>query len=156
MPFDLLMSLEERIEDDLDGLALVDGSLKAVNDARYGEVTLSIDHDEEAASLRVSVAIPPPAGAGTDFLIWCLATNMQYWDVKIGLDDDGQLVIHADLDADEDTDLGRLGASVVDRAETILDLLDDDLTTWALEHGLGTPAQRERWVSRASTPDDGA
>ena len=49
--------------------------------------------------VRVSVAVAPPAGAGRSFLVWCLALNVRYWDVKLGLDARGRLLAHADLDA---------------------------------------------------------
>ena len=148
MASDLLRALKERTDDDLDGLTLTADGLSAVADIRFGEVTIDIDHDEEAGSVRVSVSVPPPAGAGSDFLVWALSVNAQYWDVKIGLGEDGELLVHADLDAEPDADITDLAADVVDRAESILELLDDDLTEWVLEHDLGTPAQRERWLSR--------
>lgn len=150
MPYDLLTALRDRLEDDIDGITRTDEALEAILDARYGEVRLQIEHDDEAGSLRVMVCIPPPAGAGHDFLLWALSTNTQYWDVKIGLDEVGQLVVHADLDSDGE-ELARLAALVADRMETILELIDDDLVEWLLERDLGTPQQRERWVSRCPT-----
>lgn len=134
------------IEEDLDGLTDSGDGLSFVTDARYGEVTLEIDHDAEAESIRVSAGIAPPAGSGRSFLVWCLAVNTRYWDVKIGLADDGRLLVHSDLVAEEGADPGKLATEVVDRAETVIELLDDDVVTWLLEHALGTPAQIERWT----------
>jgi len=153
MADDLLSALRERLDEDLDGIARTEAGLEAIVDARFGEVTLEIEHDLEAESLRVMVCIPPPAGAGADFLIWALSTNVQYWDVKIGLDEEGELVLHADVDAEghELGDLTDLAGIVVDRTETILELLDSDLVEWLLAHGLGTPQQCERWMSRTPT-----
>lgn len=147
MADDLLSALRSRLEEDIDGISETEQGLEAIVDARFGEVALQVEHDEEAESLRVMVPIPPPAGAGQDFLLWALSTNIQYWDVKIGLDEGGQLVIHADVDA-AGQEIGDLAGLLVDRTETILELLDEDLVEWLLEHQLGTPQQRERWVSR--------
>ena len=150
----LLESLGELVEDDLDGVTLTPEGLRAVADARFGEVTIRIDHeeDEEAdegtASLRVQVSVPPPAGAGPEFLLWCLATNTQYWGVKVGLDEDGMLAVHADLEAEGGRADELLAADVLDRVESVLQLLDEDLTEYCLAHGLGTPAQRGRWQRR--------
>lgn len=147
MATEILQALHERIEDDLDGLTLTPDGLRAVTDARWGEITLHIDHDPEAATVRVSAALPPPVGAGVEFLIWCLSLNGQYFDVKVALDDDGRLLVHGDLDADG-SEPADLAADVVDAAESVLDLIDDDLVEWCLGQGLGTPAQRTRWASR--------
>ncbi len=153
MADELLSALRDRLEDDIDGIAETERGLGAVVDARFGEVTLEIEHDAEADSLRVMVCLPPPAGAGPDFLLWALSTNIQYWDVKIGLDEAGQLVVHADLDS-EGEELVDLAGLVVDRVETILELVDEDLVDWLVEHNLGTPQQRERWQSRQPTVEE--
>ena len=156
MASDLLTALHQRMEEDLPGLTVTPDGLQTVADCRYGEVVLEVDHDPEAESIRVGVAIPPPAGSGPDFLLFCLALNAQYWDVKTGLDEEGRLLVHADLDADAEGDLDALATEVVDRIDTVLELLDDDLTEWLLDAGLGTPAQRERWIARAETESDEA
>ncbi|MEM6959201.1 MAG: hypothetical protein AAF411_30455 [Myxococcota bacterium] len=148
MARDLLDRLQGRMDEDLDGLRRLPEGLRAVVDARYGEVTLRIDHDAEAEMLRIGVAIPSPAGAGPGFLVWCLAANAQYWDVKLGLDGRGFLLVHSDLDAHRGLDIDELAGAVVERAETVVDLLDDDLVEWMLKSGLGAPAQRERWIER--------
>jgi hypothetical protein len=151
----LLETLRELVEEDLDGITSTEEGLRAVADARYGEVVIRVDHDEEAAAIRVQVSLPPPAGAGPDFLVWCLATNTQYWDVKFGLDEDGMLAVHADLEAEDAQPSERLAQDVIDRVESILQLLDEDLSEYLLAHGLGTPAQRARWERhRPSTQED--
>lgn len=144
----LIQSLNELVQEDLDGVAIVDDGLRAMANVRYGEVVVQIDHDGEAEALRVQVLIPPPAGAGPQFLVWCLATNTEYWDVKIGLDEAGMLAVHADLEAPEDRVDALMAADVVDRVDEILALLDEDLVEHLLETGLGTPAQRARWIAR--------
>ena len=149
MASEIINALRHALEEGLKGITLVEDSLEAGIDARYGDVVLEIDHDLEAESIRVSVDLPPPPGAGTDFLIWCLTVNTQYWDVKIGLDEDGLLVFHGDLDVVDEADVNELAQVILDRAETITELIDDDLTEWLLERGLGTPGQQERWLSRA-------
>jgi hypothetical protein len=153
MPSEILGRLAERMQDDVDGITLTADALEAVADIRFGEVTIQFDHDEDANSIRVGVAVPPPAGAGRSFLVWCLSINTEYSDVKIGLDEGGELLVHSDVDADKDADLDELARVLVDRAESILELLDEDLIQWLLEQGLGTPAQQERWRSREQ-PDD--
>ncbi|MAQ17746.1 MAG: hypothetical protein CMN30_23490 [Sandaracinus sp.] len=111
-------------------------------------MTVAVDHDPEAEMLRVSAAVPPPAGSGRSFLLWCLALNARYWDVKVGLDDRGLLLVHSDLDVDDELDIEVVAAQVIERSDTVVDLIDDDLVEWLLEHDLGTPAQRERWEAR--------
>jgi len=145
---DLLGELYDYVEEDLDGLTLTPDGLRAVVDGRFGEVTVCVEFDVDEEMLRVSAAVPPPAGSGRSFLIWCLAMNAKYWDVKTGLDDDGQLLVHADIDAPVDADVEFIAAAVVERADAIVELLDDDFVDWLLEHGLGTPGQRERWRGR--------
>ncbi len=144
----LLESLKPLLEEELDGVAATPEGLRSVADARYGEVTLRIDHDEEAEAIRVQVSLPPPAGAGVEFLVFCLATNTQYWDVKFGLDEDGMLSVHADLEASGTEADPVLANDVIDRVDSILQLLDEDLSEHLLASGLGTPAQRARWESR--------
>ena len=150
----MLDALRQRLAERLPGLTRSGMGLRSALDARYGMLVLRLDWDAEAESIRVAAHIPPPAGSGTELLVWCLATNAQYWDVKIGLDDEGLLVVHADVDADPEGDLGALAERLSDRAETIRELLDDDLAPYLLDRGLGTPAQRARWIDRAETDDD--
>lgn len=145
---DLLSELYDRIEDELDGLTVTPDGLLAVVHGRFGELTVAIEHDPESEMLRISAAVAPPAGSGRAFLIWCLSINAKYWDVKTGLDEEGRLLVHSDLDATEDVDLDDLGGAVLERADAVVDLLDDDLVDWLLEHGLGTPTQRARWEQR--------
>ncbi len=150
----LLSELYRRVEDEIDGLRATPDGLRAVVEARYGELTLCIDHDPEEQMVRVSAAVAPPAGAGRSFLVWCLALNVRYWDVKLGLDARGRLLAHADLDADEGVDAERLAEAVVERCEAVVDVLDEDLVAWLLERDLGTPEQRERWVATRDDDDE--
>ncbi|MEM7448382.1 MAG: hypothetical protein AAF355_09085 [Myxococcota bacterium] len=150
----LLKQVALRLEEEVDGLSLEDGALKAILGVRFSEVMVVIDHDEEVGSIRVSVAVPPPAGAGRSFLVFCLSLNTLYWDVKLGLDEDGALVVHSDFDAPCEANLDILSATVLDRIESILDVLNDDVVGWLLEHNLGTPRQRSRWESFLRDDDD--
>ncbi|MAQ13309.1 MAG: hypothetical protein CMN30_00715 [Sandaracinus sp.] len=145
---DLMGELFDHVEEDLDGVTMTPDGLRAIVDGRFGEVTVAVDHDPEAEMLRVSAAVPPPAGSGRSFLLWCLALNARYWDVKVGLDDRGLLLVHSDLDVDDELDIEVVAAQVIERSDTVVDLIDDDLVEWLLEHDLGTPAQRERWEAR--------
>ncbi len=145
MASELLESLRPLVEEDLDGISATPEGLRAMADARYGEVVIRVDHDREAEGIRVQVSLPPPAGAGPEFLVWCLATNTQYWDVKFGLDEDGMLAVHADLEANGSEADEALANGVIDRVESIFQLLDEDLPDYLLTNGLGTPAQRARW-----------
>ena len=145
MPTELLRTLQRLLQDELSGLELADDGLIAELELRYGACSLHIDHDPEAEALRVSVSLPPPAGAGPDFLIWCLALNAQYWDAKLALDETGYLLVHADLDATPDSDLAQLRSALIDRVDTIAELIEDDLCDYLLEHRLGTPEQLSRW-----------
>lgn len=147
MASQLLESVRELLAEELDGVSSTPEGLRAVVDARYAELVLRIDHDEEAEAIRVQTSIPPPAGAGPEFLVWCLSTNIQYWDAKIGLDEDGMLTIHADVEAGRATPPD-LANDLADSVESIIQLLDEDLAEYLLEVGLGTPAQRARWESR--------
>lgn len=148
MASQLLESLRELLEEELDGVTATAEGLRAVADARFAEIVLRIDHDEEAEAIRVQTTVAPPAGAGPEFLVWCLATNTQYWDAKIGLDEDGMLAVHADLEASKAIPSQDLANDVADRVESIIQLLDEDLAEYLLDVGLGTPAQRARWESR--------
>jgi hypothetical protein len=145
---ELIGGLRPRVEEGLEGVRTTEDGLVAAADARYGDLVLQVEHDLDAASIRVLTRIPMPGGTGPDFLLFCLSLNTQYWDVKIGLDDDGMMVVHADLDAEEGDDLDALAELVVDRAETIVEMLDGDVCEWLLERKLGTPAQIERWSTR--------
>lgn len=156
MPEAMLDALRKNLAARVPGLTRGGSGLRATVDAHYGSLVLRLDWDAEAESIRVATHIPPPAGAGPELLVWCLATNAQYWDVKIGLDDDGHLVVHADVDSDPEGDLEALAERLADRADTIRELLDDDLAPYLLDRGLGTPAQRARWADGATHHDDHA
>jgi hypothetical protein len=147
----LLESLRGYLEEELDGVTSTPEGLRAVADVRYGEVVVRVDHDQESHAVRVQVSVPPPAGAGHAFLIWCMSINTRYWDVKLGLDPDGMLSVHADLEVEGTEADEMLATDVADRVDSILQLLDEDLTDHLLAAQLGTPAQRARWESRPPT-----
>ena len=153
MARDLLSELYDHVEEDLDGVTLTPDGLRAVFDGRFGEVVVRVEFDDEEEMLRVSAAVPPPAGSGRSFLIWCLSLNAKYWDVKTGLDEEGHLLVHADVDAPLDGDLEMLAAAVIERADAIVELLDDDFVEWLLDRDLGTPAQRARWTAERDDDD---
>ena len=153
MPTDLLRSLLPLVEDDLDDVEADPDGLHARLSTRYGEVELRVEHDVDAESLRVGVAVPPPAGAGPSFLIFCLSLNVRYWDVKVGLDDAGFLLLHSDLPVPDQEDLATLASLLVERSDAVVDLLDDDLVGFMLDRDLGTPAQRARWSERAPSDE---
>lgn len=147
----LIGELFDRVGEEIDRLTLEGEGLRAPVDARYGHVVVEIDHDAENEALRVSISVPVPPGGGKAFLLWCLAMNVSYWDVKVGVGEDGRLVVLSDLDAPQGADLDELATDVLDRADSVVDFLDDDLVGWLMAHGLGTPTQRERWRSRPTT-----
>ncbi len=144
---EFLSALKTRLTGELPGLALEGDALAAPLSCRYGELTLEIDYDVDAESVRVGVAFPPPPGAGADFLVFLLATNTQYWDVKAGLDEEGMFTVHSDLDADSKTEeaLTVLIALILDRAETIGEYVSE-IADWLGERELGTPQQIARWT----------
>lgn len=150
MATDLLRALHAPLAEEVTGLELEDDGLRGQLDLRYGIVSVQLDHDAEAEALRVSVRLPPPPAAGADFLVWCLALNAQYWDAKMALDEGGFLLVHADLDATPQTDLELLRGALIDRIDTIAELIDDDLCDYLLEHRLGTPEQLTRWRSEVA------
>src|SRR4051812_21499848 len=139
MPTDLLSSLHAPLLEEVSGLELTDDGLRGELDLRYGLVPFHIDHDPDAEAVRVSVRVPPPPGGGADFLVWCLALNGQYWDAKLGLDENGLLLVHADVDALPDADIELLKATITERIDTIAELIDDDLCMYLLDHRLATP-----------------
>ena len=154
MAQDLLLGLRSLLHDVAE-LDTSDAGLIGSLDLRYGIVPLHIDHEPEAEAMRVGVRVPTPTTAGADFFRFCLTLNGQYWDAKVGLDEAGQLWIHADLDAPPDVDLAALRTAVVDRIDTIAELVDDDLCDYLLVRGLGTAEQLARWqqeVDSSSSP----
>lgn len=143
-------NLRDLLSADLEGMVQVaDDALECRAEAHYGVLLVRVEYDSEAASLRILTRVPTPAGTGAEFLLFCLGLNTQYWDVKIGVDEAGMLVVHSDMDAD--ADIADIAAKLVDRVETSIDLIDDDLMRWLLEHNVGTPLQLERWRSHVSS-----
>lgn len=150
MPTELLRSLHAPLAEEVSGLTLCADGLRGQLDLRYGLVSFQIDHDPEAEALRISVRLPPPACAGPAFLVWCLSLNAQYWDAKLALDEAGFLLVHADVDATPDSDVELLRSALIDRIDTIAELIDDDLCDYLLQERLGTPEQLARWQSETS------
>ena len=146
MDNDLLEALREPLEPELRGISLAGTSFTAQVEARYGRVIIHFDFDSAAQSIRVHAAVPPPVGAGPEFLVWCLSTNTLYWDVKLGLDDACMLLVHSDVDLDQ-ADLTSTARVLLERVTAMRELLDDDLVEYLLKHKLGTPAQTQRWLS---------
>jgi hypothetical protein len=144
MNADILEALTELLGAELPGLQLQGTSMQAGVEARYAKVVIRFDFDAGTESIRISTAVPPPAGAGQEFLLWCLTTNTLYWDVKIGLDAQGMLLVHSDVDLDQ-ADLTSTARVLIERVLAMRELLDDDLVTYIQRHRLATPAQEDRW-----------
>lgn len=143
---ELLEALHEPLLEEVSGLELAPEGLRGQLDLRYGLLAFQIDHDDEAESLRVSVRLPPPAGAGHEFLLLCLSLNAQSSTAKIGLDESGFVLVHADLAAPADADVELLRDAIIESIDEIADVIDDSLCSWLHERRLGTPAQLERWA----------
>ena len=142
---DILEPLRELMEPEVTGLARQGSALYATQERRYGRLVVRFDFDPAADSLRMYTAVPPPPGAGPDFLVWCLSTNTLYWDVKIGLDGHGMLLVHSDVDLNQ-ADLSGTARVLLDRVNTMYELLDDDLVDYLLRSKLATPLQVERFA----------
>jgi hypothetical protein len=145
MDEDILEALRELMEPELPGIQRQGSGLTASEDRRYGRLVVRFDFDPAADSLRMYTAVPPPPGAGPEFLVWCLSTNTLYWDVKIGLDAHGMLLIHSDVDLDQ-ADLTSTARVLLDRVRAMYELIDDDLVEYLLKSKLATPAQAERFA----------
>jgi len=143
-PHDVLTTLRDALAGELPDIEVNGSGLTAHVDSRYGRLALRFDHDPQATSIRISTLLPPPPGAGPEFLTWCLSTNTLYWDVKIGLDARGMLLVLADVDL-EQADLTDTAHVLLARVSAMGELIDDDLVPYMLDHQLATPAQRERW-----------
>lgn len=141
---EVLGALCELLGERLPGLTVIESGMEADVEWRYGRVTICFDHDREAESIRVFIRLPPPAGAGPGFLTWCLSTNILYWDVKLGLDAQGMLIAHADVDL-EQADMVSTAEVLLARIDAMSEMLDDDLVNFIGDHGLATPAQQSRW-----------
>ncbi|HEX7477666.1 MAG TPA: hypothetical protein VF331_07655 [Polyangiales bacterium] len=143
---DILDALRELMESELTDLKIEGTTMHCLLDARYARLGLWFDFDPTAESIRMYVTLPPPAGAGPEFLVWCLSTNTLYWDVKIGLDPHGMLLVHSDVDLDQ-ADLTSTAQVLLERVGAMRELLDDELVAYLVDHKLGTPAQLERWTT---------
>jgi hypothetical protein len=142
---DLLASLHAPLAEEVSGLENAEEGLRGQLDLRYGLLGFQIDHDEDAEVLRVAVRVPPPIGAGPEFLIWALALNAESWTAKLGLDESGFLLVHCDLPAAAEAELDVLRDDVTESIDEIAQLIDDHLCNYLYERSLGTPAQLERW-----------
>ena len=65
------------------------------------------------------------------------------------------IAVHADLEVVGAVAIQSLAAEIVDRSDSVIQLLDEDLVEYSLSHGLGTPQQQARWRERtANAPGD--
>jgi hypothetical protein len=125
-------------------LTLTPSGMHAAIETRYATLDLRFDFDADARSLRTYVVLSTPVGAGVEFLRWCLSMNTLYWDVKIGLDSDGRLLVLSDVDFDHG-DLAVTARVALGRVSAICELIEDDLVDYLMAHRLATPAQIARW-----------
>ncbi|MET0287474.1 MAG: hypothetical protein ABW352_23510 [Polyangiales bacterium] len=142
---DLLSALHAPLAEEVSGLENAEEGLRGQLDLRYGMLGFQIDHDEEAEVVRVAVRVPPPVGAGPEFLIWALALNAESWTAKLGLDDSGFLLVHVDMPAPAEAEVELLRDDITESIDEIAQLIDDHLCSYLSERNLGTPAQLERW-----------
>jgi hypothetical protein len=148
MTDDILDALRELMEPELPGLQRQQSGLYITQEWRYARLVVHFDFDASAESIRMYTTVPPAPGGGPEFLVWCLATNTLYWDVKIGLDAQGMLLVHSDVDLNQ-ADLTSTARVLLDRVKAMHEMLDDDLVEYLLRNKLATPAQSERF-SRAA------
>jgi hypothetical protein len=142
---ELLHLLRQALQRSLPNLTRTETGLESPLDSRYGDLVIKMDWDADAESMRVYVRLPNPPGAGPRFLAWCLAVNTLYWDVKLGLDGEGMLLICADVDCCRELDTGYCARVLLERVSAICELVDDDLVPYLRRNRLATPAQLERW-----------
>ena len=145
---ELLESLHAPLLEEVSGLENTPDGLRGQLDLRYGLLAFQIDHDHDQEALRVSVRLPPPLGAGQEFLIWCLSLNAQSWKAKIGVDESGFILVHADLavaHGEGEPEVELLREEIIESIDDIAELIDENLCGYLLERQLGTPTQIERW-----------
>jgi hypothetical protein len=142
---DLLSALHTPLAEEVTGLEQAEEGLRGQLDLRYGLLGFQIDHDEDAEVLRVAVRLPPPVGAGPEFLIWLLALNAESWTAKLGLDESGFLLVHVDLPVPAEPEVELLRDDVTESIDEIAQVIDEHLCNYLFERSLGTPAQLERW-----------
>jgi hypothetical protein len=141
---DLISSLYASMRGQLSDLRLIESGFEVELEGRYGRLIFVFDHDPGAASIRVYTMVPTPPGAGPEFLRWCLSMNTLYWDVKVGLDARGMLLVLCDVDLDQ-ADVTSAARVLLARVAAIAQLLDDDLVSYLLDNKLATATQRQRW-----------
>lgn len=142
---DLIAALHTPLAEEVSGLEQADEGLRGQLDLRYGLLGFQIDHDEDVEVLRVAVRLPPPVGAGPEFLIWLLALNAESWTAKLGLDESGFLLVHVDLPVPAEPEVELLRDDVTESIDEIAQIIDEHLCNYLSERNLGTPAQLERW-----------
>ena len=140
-----LSRLFKRLRVELPGLVLEPSCLRAPIETRYAGLEVRFDYERESRALRIYIALPTPVGAGMEFLRWCLSMNTLYWDVKMGLDSEGRLLVLSDVDLDQ-ADLTASARIVLGRVSAICELIEDDLVEYLVSHRLATPAQLARWA----------
>jgi hypothetical protein len=59
--------------------------------------------------------------------------------------------VHADVDATPQSEIDPLRGALIDRIDTIAELIDDDVTSYLLERRLGSPEQLARWASEPAS-----
>ena len=69
MDSDILEALRELMEPELNGIQRQGGGLYVTQERRYGRLVLRFDFDPSAESLRMYTTVPPPPGAGPEFLV---------------------------------------------------------------------------------------
>ena len=140
-----LARLFKRLRVELPGLVLEPSCLRAPIETRYAALEVRFDYEREARALRIYIALPTPVGAGMELLRWCLSMNTLYWDVKMGLDSEGRLLVLSDVDLDH-ADLTASARIVLGRVSAICELIEDDLVEYLVSHRLATAAQLARWA----------
>jgi len=140
-----LSRLFKRLRVELPGLVLEPACMRAPIETRYAALEVRFDYERESRALRIYIALPTPVGAGMEFLRWCLSMNTLYWDVKMGLDSEGRLLVLSDVDLDQ-ADLTASARIVLGRVSAICELIEDDLVEYLVSHRLATPAQLARWA----------
>jgi hypothetical protein len=148
---DLLGLLLSELQAQLPKLEHIESGLQTELEGCYGRLPFVFDFDPEASSVRVYTTLPTPPGAGPEFLRWCLSMNALYWDVKVGIDARGMLLLLCDVDIERGVAPSAAAAAaarvLLGRVVAIGQLLDEDFVGYLLDNRLATPAQRTRWLA---------